>query len=193
LLLALACRRHGQTLHYRQRVMLYKFDADGYGEVIAEDRIDRMESYLSLHFPESDIPQSAREMFLSNRIRAISDVRAESVQLIPALNPLTERLTDLSRSMLRSPDPCHAEYLQNMGVRASLTISLIKDGRLWGIITCHHQTAKLVSYELRNACELLGQVIFDRISTIEDIPDYRYRSKLAHLRSIGIERMSQIA
>jgi PAS domain S-box-containing protein len=175
------------------RVMLYKFDADGHGEVIAEDKVKEMDSYLGLHFPESDIPQPAREMFLSNRIRAISDVRAESVQLIPALNPLTEQLTDLSRSMLRSPDPCHAEYLQNMGVGASLTISLIKDGRLWGIITCHHQTAKLVSYELRNACELLGQVIFDRISMIEDIPDYRYRSKLAHLRSMGIERMSQSA
>jgi PAS domain S-box-containing protein len=181
------------------RVMLYKFDQDGHGEVIAEDRIDRMESYLGLHFPESDIPQSARELFLSNRIRAISDVRAESVQLIPALNPLTEQLTDLSHSMLRSPDPCHAEYLQNMGASASLTISLIKDGRLWGIITCHHQTAKFVSYELRNACELLGQVIFDRISIIEDIPCYSYRftegnatrTKFAHLRSMGIERMSQ--
>jgi PAS domain S-box-containing protein len=173
------------------RVMLYKFDADGHGEVVAEEKVEEMDSYLGLHFPESDIPQPAREMFLSNRIRAISDVRAESVQLIPALNPLTEQLTDLSRSMLRSPAPCHAEYLQNMGVAASLTISLIKDGRLWGIITCHHQTAKLVSYELRNACELLGQVIFDRISILEDIPDYRYRSKLAHLRSMGIERMSQ--
>ena len=175
------------------RVMLYKFDADGHGAVIAEDKVVAMDSYLGLHFPESDIPQSAREMFLSNRIRAISDVRGESVQLIPALNPLTERLTDLSRSMLRSPDPCHAEYLQNMGVSASLTISLIKDGRLWGIMTCHHQTAKLVSYELRNACELLGQVIFDRIAIIEDIPDYSYRSKLAHLRLMGIERMSQSA
>ncbi len=175
------------------RVMLYKFAADGHGEVIAEDKVVEMDSYLGLHFPEPDIPQPEREMFLSNRIRAISDVRAESVQLIPALNPLTKKLTDLSRSMLRSPDPCHAEYLQNMGASASLTISLIKDGRLWGIITCHHQTAKFVSYELRNACELLGQVIFDRISTIEDIPDYSYYSKLAYIRSMGIERMSQSA
>jgi PAS domain S-box-containing protein len=175
------------------RVMLYKFDPDGHGEVIAEDKVVAMDSYLGLHFPESDIPQPAREMFLSNRIRAISDVRGESVQLIPAHNPLTEQLTDLSRSMLRRPDPCHAEYLQNMGVGASLTISLIKDGRLWGIITCHHQTAKMVSYELRNACELLGQVIFDRIAIIEDIPDYSYRSKLAHLQSMGIEQMSQSA
>ena len=151
------------------RVMLYKFAEDGHGEVIAEDKVEAMDSYLGLHFPEPDIPQPEREMFLSNRIRAISDVRAESVALIPALNPLTEKLTDLSRSMLRSPAPCHAEYLQNMGASASLTISLIKDGRLWGIITCHHQTAKHVSYELRNACELLGQVIFDRISIIDPL------------------------
>jgi PAS domain S-box-containing protein len=170
------------------RVMLYKFDADGHGEVIAEDKVEAMDAYLGLHFPASDIPQPAREMFLSQRIRAISDVRAESVQLIPALNPLTEQLTDLSRSMLRSPDPCHAEYLQNMGVSASLTISLIKDGRLWGIITCHHQTAKLISYELRNACELLGQVIFDRISIVEDSPDYSHRSQLAHLQSMGMSQ-----
>ncbi len=183
------------------RVMLYKFDKDGHGEVIAEDKVVEMDSYLGLHFPESDIPQPAREMFVFNRIRAVSDVRAESVQLIPALNPPTEKLTDLSHSMLRSPDPCHAEYLQNMGASASLTISLIKDGRLWGIITCHHQTAKFVSYELRNACELLGQVIFvggasqneNRISTIEDIPDYSYYSKLAQIRLMGIERMSQSA
>ena len=175
------------------RVMLYKFAVDGHGEVIAEDKVVEMDSYLGLHFPEPDIPQPEREMFLSNRIRAISDVRAESVQLIPALNPLTKKLTDLSHSMLRSPNPCHAEYLQNMGASASLTISLIKDGRLWGIITCHHQTVKFVSYELRNACELLGQVIFDRILTIEDIPEYGYHSKLAHLRSMGIERMSQSA
>ncbi len=175
------------------RVMLYKFAADGHGEVIAENKVVEMDSYLGLHFPEPDIPQPEREMFLSNRIRAISDVRAESVQLIPALNPLTKQLTDLSYSMLRSPDPCHAEYLQNMGASASLTISLIKDGRLWGIITCHHQTAKFVSYELRNACELLGQVTFDRILTIEDNPEYGYHSKLAHLRSMGIERMSQSA
>jgi PAS domain S-box-containing protein len=173
------------------RVMLYKFDDDGHGEVIAEDKVMAMESYLGLHFPESDIPQPAREMFLSNRIRAISDVHDDAVQLIPTHNPLTRQPTDLSRSMLRSPDPCHAEYLQNMGVSASLTISLIKDGRLWGIITCHHQTAKFISYELRNACELLGQVIFDRISIIEDIPDYSYRSKLAHLQSMGIEQMLQ--
>lgn len=172
------------------RVMLYKFAADGHGEVIAEDRVEAMDSYLGLHFPESDIPQPAREMFVSNRIRAISDVRAESVQLIPALNPLTEQLTDLRRSMLRSPDPCYAEYLQNMSASASLTISLIKDGRLWGIIICHHQTAKFVSYELRNACELLGQVIFDRISMLEDLPDDNYRSKLERIRSMESEQMS---
>ena len=138
------------------RVMLYKFAADGHSEVIAEDKVVEMDSYLGLHFPESDISQPAREMLLSNRIWAVSDVQDKSVQLIPALNPLTGQLTDLSRSMFHSPTPCHIEYLQSMGASASLMISLIKDGRLWGLITCHHQTAKFVSYELRNACKLLG-------------------------------------
>jgi two-component system, chemotaxis family, sensor kinase Cph1 len=173
------------------RVMLYKFDDDGHGEVIAEDKIDRMESYLGLHFPEPDIPQVARQMFLVNRIRSISDVRDLSVEILPAHNPLTDLPTDLTLSMLRTSVPCHLEYLENMGVSASLTLSLVKDGRLWGIIACHHQTPKLVSYEIRKACELLGQVIFAEISTTEDFADSNYRSKLAHDRFVALDRLSR--
>jgi two-component system, chemotaxis family, sensor kinase Cph1 len=148
---------------------------------------------LGLHFPESDIPASARKMFIANRIRLIPDVRARAVEMIPAQNPLTDRSTDISLSILRSPAPCHLEYLQHMGVRASLTISLIKDGQLWGLITCHHQTPKSISYELRKACELLGQVVFAEISTIENMADASYRSKLAHDLAVTIDRISQSA
>ncbi len=175
------------------RVLLYKFDDDGHGEVIAEDKVAQMDSYLGLHFPESDIPPPARAMFLANQIRVIPDTRAQAVEMIPAQQPLTDRPTDLTLANLRSAVPCHTEYLHNMGVGASLTISLIKDGHLWGMIACHHQTPKLVSYELRKACELLGQVIFAEISTIENIVDTSYRSKLAHDRSVAIDRMSQAA
>ena len=173
------------------RVMLYKFDDDGHGEVIAEDKLAELESYFGLHFPESDIPQPARKMFLSNLIRVIPNARDVAVELVPGKNPLTDRPTDLTHSILRSAFPCHTEYLHNMGVGASLTISLIKDGHLWGIIACHHQTPKLVPYELRKACEFLGQVIFAEISTSEEVADYHYRSKLAHVQSVLIERMSQ--
>lgn len=173
------------------RVMLYKFGARGHGEVIAEDKVTEMESYLDLRFPASDIPTPAREMFLANRIRVIPDLHNEAVEMIPAHHPVTNQATDLTLAILRSTVPCHTQYLLNMGVSASLTISLLKDGHLWGIITCHHRTAKLVSYELRKACELLGQVIFAEISTIENITDSTYRSKLAQDRAVAIERMSQ--
>lgn len=172
------------------RVMLYKFDNDGHGEVIAETKLAEMESYLGLHFPESDIPQPARELFLSNRIRAIVNAEDIAVELVPAKNPLLDRPTDLTLSILRSAFPCHLEYLQNMGVNASLTISLIKDGHLWGLIVCHHQTPKIVPYELRKACEFLGQVIFAEISLGEEVADHNYRLQLADVHSKLIERMS---
>ena len=175
------------------RVLLYKFDEDGHGEVLAEDKVAQMESYMGLHFPESDIPLPARQMFLANQIRVIPDTREQSVDMLPAKHPLTGLPTDLTLANLRSAVPCHTEYLHNMRVGASLTISLIKDGQLWGIIACHHHTPKPVSYELRKACELLGQVIFAEISTIENIVDSSYRSKLAHDRATAIARMSQSA
>jgi two-component system, chemotaxis family, sensor kinase Cph1 len=172
------------------RVLLYKFDDDGHGEVVAEDKVAEIESYLGLHFPASDIPAPAREMFLANQIRVIPDTHEQAVELIPAKHPLMDRPTDLTLANLRSAAPCHTEYLQNMGVSASLTISLLKDRQLWGMIACHHQTPKSVAYELRKACELLGQVIFAEISTIEQIVDSSYRSKLAYDRSVAVDQMS---
>lgn len=173
------------------RVMLYKFDEDGHGEVVAEDKLDEMESYLGLHYPESDIPQPARKMFLSNWIRVIPDAHAQPVELHPQQNPITNQATDLTLSILRSAYSCHLEYLHNMGVGASLTISLMKDQKLWGLIACHHRTPKLVPYELRKACEFLGRVIFAELSTREEAEDYNYRVKLSQVQSSLIEHMSQ--
>ena len=173
------------------RVMLYKFDHDGHGEVVAEEKLEDMEPYLWLHYPESDIPQPARRMFLSNWIRVIPDATATPVELHPTINPVTERPTNLTRSTLRSAYPCHLEYLHNMGVGASLTISLIKDQKLWGLIACHHRTPKYIPYELRKACEFLGRVIFSEISTREEEADYSYRAKLAAVQSSLIDYMSR--
>lgn len=173
------------------RVMLYKFDEDGHGEVVAEEKLDEMEPYLGLHYPESDIPQPARKLFLSNWIRVIPDTHAEPVELYPNNNPVTNQPIDLTLSILRSAYSCHLEYLHNMGVGASLTISLMKDQKLWGLIACHHRTPKQVPYELRKACEFLGRVIFAEISTREEAADYGYRMKLAHVQSALIEYMSQ--
>ncbi|MBF2025266.1 MAG: GAF domain-containing protein [Oscillatoriales cyanobacterium C42_A2020_001] len=173
------------------RVMLYKFDDDGHGEVLAEEKLDEMESYLGLHFPESDIPQPARKMFVSNWIRVIPDAHAEPVDLLPATNPVTHQPVDLTLSILRSPFSCHMEYLHNMGVGSSLTISLMKDQKLWGLIACHHRTPKYVPYELRKACEFLGRVIFAEISTREEAADYSYRTMLTRVQSALIEQMSE--
>ena len=173
------------------RVMLYKFNENDHGCVLAEDKLESMEPYLGLNFPESDIPKPARKMFLSNLIRLIPDTSGEPVDLFPVLNPITERPIDLINSTLRSPYPCHIEYLHNMNVGASLTISLIKEGRLWGLIACHHQTPKFVPYELRKACEFLGKMIFSEIYTKEETQDYDYRMKLTYIQSSLVDYMSQ--
>ena len=124
-------------------------------------------------------------------IRLIPDAHGEAVEIFPLQNPRTQQPVDLTHSILRSASECHIEYLHNMGVGASLTISLIKDGKLWGLIACHHQTPKFVSYELRKACEFLGRVIFSEISDKEKTEDYGYRMQLNDIQSIEIEYMSQ--
>ena len=173
------------------RVMLYRFDQDGHGEVMAEDKIAELESYMGLHFPESDIPAPARKMFVSNWIRTIPNATADPVDLYPDVNPETHRPTDLTQSILRSPYPCHLEYLANMGVGSSLTISLMKDQKLWGLIACHHRTPKQIPYELRKACEFLGRMIFSEIANREEEADYHYRMQLAQTQALLIDAMSR--
>ena len=173
------------------RVMLYQFDRQDRGKVIAEAKREDLEPYLGLHYPESDIPPAARKLLSSNWIRMISDAKAEAVALYPEVTSQGDSSLDLTHSILRSASPCHLEYLHNMGVGASLTISLIKDGRLWGLIACHHQTPKVVPYELRKACEFLGRVIFAEISTREETEDYDYRMRLNYLGSQLVDCMSE--
>lgn len=131
------------------RVIIYQFDAVDAGEVVAEDKVESLNPLLGLHYPSTDIPQLARHLATKNLIRFISDVNCQPVELIPHNNPLTNRPLDLSFSCLRSVSSCHVQYLKNMGVSASLTMTLIKDKKLWGLIACHHQKPKYVSYEVR--------------------------------------------
>ncbi|MDP5017123.1 MAG: GAF domain-containing protein, partial [Dolichospermum sp.] len=172
------------------RVMLYKFDDDGHGSVIAEEKLESLESYLGLHYPESDIPRVARELFTSNYTRLIPDTSAELIEIIPYNNPLINQPTDLTNSMLRSAAPCHIQYLHNMGVGASLTISLIKDQKLWGLIACHHQSQKYLPYEIRSACEILGQMASLELANKEDNEDSQYKIYLASIQAKLVEYMS---
>ncbi|MBN3951664.1 MAG: response regulator [Nostoc sp. NMS7] len=139
------------------RVMIYRFQADDSGVVIAEEKHKHLESYLGLHYLATDIPAPARKLFCRKWVRFIPDINYTPIPLISTNPPLTDTPLDLSDSMLRGVSHYHIEYLQNMGVAGSITISLINDKRLWGLIACHHYSPKLVDYETRKACEFLGQ------------------------------------
>jgi len=173
------------------RVMLYRFNPTGHGSVIAESKLANLASYLGLNYPESDIPEPARQLLITNPIRVIPDVNAEAVPILPAIYPLNQQPLDLSNSILRSISPCHIEYLHNMGVEACLTISLIHQERLWGLIICNHQSPRFVSYETRKICKFLGRVIFSEISTREEMEDYDYSLRVAGIHSLLVESMSK--
>ena len=173
------------------RVMVYKFSPDGHGEVIAEDKREDLTTYLGLNYPASDIPQQARKLYCLNWIRLIADVNYQPVPIIPTNNPLTNDPIDLSFTGLRSVSPLHIEYLQNMGVGASMSISLMKDQQLWGLVACHHYSPKYISYEARTACKFLGQVMSVELSSKADTENYDYQLKLKSLISRFIEYMSR--
>jgi len=149
------------------RVMIYRFDADWHGEVIAETKRDELEAFLGLHYPASDIPEQARRLYTLNPIRIIPDVDYEPALLIPQRNPLTSEALDLSNSVLRSVSPIHCDYLRNMRVAASMSISLLRDGKLWGLIACHHYQPRFVAYEVRLAAEFLGRALSWQIASRE--------------------------
>jgi two-component system, chemotaxis family, sensor kinase Cph1 len=141
------------------RIMVYQFDDEWNGAVVAEYRVECLEPYLGLHYPATDIPAMARAMFLANGLRVIPDAQYHPVPLFPLADPRTGRPLDLSRAQLRSVSPIHLEYLRNMEVLASLTISLVVDGKLWGLIACHHRSPRYLSPALREICELFGQSV----------------------------------
>ncbi|MFP5372018.1 MAG: SpoIIE family protein phosphatase [Actinomycetes bacterium] len=140
------------------RVMVYRFDAEWNGEVVAEDRRPDLDPFLGLHYPAADIPAQARALYLANWLRLIPDATYRPVPLEPVAHPHTGRPLDLSGAVLRSVSPVHLEYLANMGVVASMSISLIDRGRLWGLIACHSYDAPhRPSFLDRTAAEFLGR------------------------------------
>ena len=157
-LLTTTCRTVKKLTGF-DRVVVYRFDEDDHGEVVAESREEQMEPFLGLHFPESDIPRQARALYLKNWIRCIPDATYIPVLVQPTARPDTGALLDLSGASLRSVSPVHLEYLANMGVLASMSVSLIVDGRLWGLISCGHRSRKELPHRLRVACETIGRVV----------------------------------
>lgn len=173
------------------RVMVYQFDADGSGRVIAEDRAEALTPYLGLHFPSSDIGKQAKQLYTLNWLRLIPDATYQPSALVPAHNPVDDRPTDLSLSVLRSVSPGHLEYLSNMGVGASMSISLIQDQKLWGLIVCHHSTPRHVPYSVRTMCEFVGQVMSVELTNKEAHEDLDYKMTLKSLQGKLVESLSQ--
>ncbi|MEG5040093.1 MULTISPECIES: ATP-binding protein [unclassified Microcoleus] len=163
------------------RVMVYQFDPEGNGAVIAEAKAEKLSPFLGLNYPSSDIPKQARKLYSLNWLRLIPDINYQPVPLVSGKNAASIQPLDLSFTVLRSVSPIHIEYLQNMGVAASMSISLIKDQKLWGLIACHNYTPKYLNYELRAACEFIGQVMSLELQSKEGNEDYDYK---LHLKSI---------
>ena len=168
------------------RVMIYQFDADWNGKVIAEDRADAMASFLGLQFPAGDIPQQARELYTRNWLRLIPDAGYQPSDLVPAGAPL-----DLTYSVLRSVSPVHLEYLRNLGVRASMSVSLIRDGRLWGLIACHHPSARYLPFDLRLGCELIGRFVSLQLGPGTEQQERRFRQRDGELQPLFHARMQE--
>ncbi|MGO3127577.1 MAG: GAF domain-containing protein [Luteimonas sp.] len=148
------------------RVMVYRFRHDDAGEVVAESRDSALPAYLGLRYPQSDIPVQARALYLRNRVRVIPDATYVPVPILPDRDNRGGAL-DLSQMALRSVSPVHLEYLANMGVVASMSISIIAGGRLWGLIACHHRTARRVPPGVRAAADLFGLFVSMRVASRE--------------------------
>jgi diguanylate cyclase (GGDEF)-like protein len=164
------------------RVMVYRFDPDGHGEVIAEAREARLGSYLGQHYPATDIPRQARALYLRQTLRQIVDMDYEPAAIVPTDNPLTGQPLDLGLAALRSVSPIHVQYLKNMGVQATLTISLKHEGELWGMIACHHYSTHYLSPQVRTACTLIGEVLALQFAREEQADDRRVRDEMGAAR-----------
>lgn len=179
-----ACAEQVRLINGFDRVMVYRFDAEWNGQVVAENRRADLEPFLGLHYPASDIPAQARELYTKNWLRFIPDRDYAPAPVLTAPGSTTSGPLDMSFSVLRSVSPIHIEYLRNMGVGASMSISLLRDGKLWGLIACHHYSPKFVPFDIRTACELLGQVLSLTLALAENrrLEDYRQ-----HMMQAGSE------
>lgn len=161
------------------RVMVYRFAEDASGHIIAESRQPDLESYLGLHYPAADIPKQARELFKRSQLRLNPDVRYQPVPLHPVLRTDTGKPLDMSYCVTRSMSPIHAEYLQNMGVDASMSISIVVGDHLWGLIACHHYSPRYVAHSTRMACEFLAHMISLQVAGKEAAEQQEYAARLS--------------
>ncbi len=160
------------------RVLVYKFDQDWNGDVVAESRQEFMPSYLNHKFPATDIPSQARDLYTKNWIRLLVDVDATPVSMLCQDELEVAPPIDLSYAVLRSMSPIHIEYLKNMNVKASMSVSIVENGKLWGLIVCHHNSPKFVDVHIRSICQLFAQALSLLVAQMESHELVKYRLEL---------------
>jgi light-regulated signal transduction histidine kinase (bacteriophytochrome) len=188
------CQQVTQEVHAitgLDRVMVYRFHADHHGEVIAESKSDALAPWLGLHYPAADIPLPAREIYKRLWIRPLPDAAGPLVELLPLANPDTGRPLDMTHCVLRGASVMYTEYLTNMGSAASLTMPIIRDGELWGLIACHNNTPTQFPYHIRAACELLAEVASLQLKAAEYAEQLTYRLKMENVHQQLVVRAAR--
>ena len=179
--LAALAAHHVRMVTGYGRVLVYQFDRDGHGHVMAESKEDDYESYMGQRFPASDVPAQARELYRLQHIRLIHDANYVPAPIVPPLNPVTGKPNDLSFAALRSVSPVHLQYMRNMGTLASMSVSLVVKGKLWGLISCHNAEPRPLEFEKRTACEQLGQILAVCIESREDATELQFRLEVRRM------------
>jgi light-regulated signal transduction histidine kinase (bacteriophytochrome)/CheY-like chemotaxis protein len=187
--LAQEAARQLKVLTGFDRVMVYQFQPDGSGEVIAEAAEAELERFHGLHYPASDIPRQARVLYQRNWLRIIADVNSTPAALTSTATH-NAGLLDLSMSVLRSVSPIHIEYLRNMGVAASMSVSILREGKLWGLFACHHYSPRYISFEKRTACELFGQMFSWIVEGRERESGVAYEARAQQIQERLIENVA---
>jgi PAS domain S-box-containing protein len=171
--------------------MIYRFLADGTGCVCAESRAAGVRSFLDLHFPAGDIPLQARALYLRAPVRLVTQVDYQPAPLLPAINPRSGKPLDMSLAILRDVSPIHREYLRNMGVAASMSISIVVEGRLWGLIACHHRTPRRLPRHLRAVCEVFGSMFSLRLEARQRADQFARRDHTRSMLNAMLRRLAE--
>ncbi|TCD24816.1 GAF domain-containing protein [Pedobacter psychrodurus] len=170
------------------RIMIYKFLEDGHGEVVAEEKEEHLEPFFGLHYPASDIPKQARALYKLNLTRLIADVNiADS----PILTFKENEALDLTNGSLRAVSPIHIQYLKNMGVHSSFSISLISHGELWGLIACHNYSPKFIDYKAREGAKLIGQILSSALEYRQEEEDASVIEQFKSTANVLLEHLNR--
>ncbi|MGV3507793.1 MAG: ATP-binding protein [Sphingobacteriaceae bacterium] len=167
---------HVKKLIDYDRVMIYRFAEDGHGEVVAEAKEDNLESWLGLHYPASDIPKQARELYKINLTRLIANVHSTPARIITSPEQ-NQKPLDLTGSQLRAVSPIHIQYLKNMKVDSSFSISLMYRKELWGLIACHNYSPCFIDYKSRQSAKLIGQILSSALEFRQDEENQRVKER----------------